>query len=91
MKVGVVRMHMDEFFVPMPMAVRLAWRVVRLMGVPMVLVVGVEVFVLQRFVGVPVLVPLGQMQPDTNGHGHRGDGQAGREVVPRSFQSRTFL
>ena len=63
MEVRVVRMPVDQAAVPMPMNVRLAWRVAGAVRVLMMLVVPMPVFMFHRLVKVLVLVPLGQMQP----------------------------
>lgn len=61
MEVRIVRMGMHHRFVTVPMTVRFAQRVVRKMDVLMVLIMGVQVFVLQRLVPVHVLVAFGQV------------------------------
>ena len=63
MEVRVVRMPVDQADVPMPMSVRLAWRVTVAVRVMMMLVVPMPVLMVHRLVNVLVLVPLGQMQP----------------------------
>ena len=68
MQVRVVRVPMHQALVAVPMAVRLARWIGFSMRVSVVLVVDVAMVVLQRPVNMLVLVPLGQMQPETNGH-----------------------
>ena len=67
-QVGRVCMAVDQRFVPVPMAVRLAAWIVGTMRVLVVLVVDVQMLVLHRLVDVGVLVPLTQVQPNTDGH-----------------------
>ena len=50
--VRVMGMRMDQFLVSMPVRVRLAGRIVRPMGVLVMLVVVVKMFVFHRFVPV---------------------------------------
>ena len=63
MQVGVMRVAMDERHVPMPGRVRFAGRHARPMLVLMVLVMNVAMFVLQRLVGVLMLVLFGEVEP----------------------------
>lgn len=51
-----------------PMAVGFAGRIVRTMGVLMVFIVIMKMFMLHRFVAVPVLVMFCQMQPNAGCH-----------------------
>jgi hypothetical protein len=68
MKVRVVRVGMLERLVAVPVAVRLAGWIIWAVLMPVVRVVNVPVRVLHRPVAVPVLVTLGEVQPDANGH-----------------------
>ena len=63
MKIGIMRVTVDERLVAVPMAVRFAWRVVRPMRVLMVLVMLMPVFMLDRLVAMLMLMAFGQMQP----------------------------
>lgn len=54
--------------VAVPMSVGLARRIVRPMGVPVVLVMDVPVLVLERLVDVFVVVLLREVQIDAQGH-----------------------
>lgn len=63
MQIGIMRMAMHERLVPVPMAVRLAGRIVRCMRVLMVLVMRMPVLVLHRIVHVLMFVTLSQMHP----------------------------
>ncbi len=60
-QVGIVRVLVPQRFVAMPVRVRLAYGTIVL--VLMMLVMDVAVLVLQRFMLVPMGVPLGQMEP----------------------------
>jgi hypothetical protein len=68
MQVRVVRMSMGQRRMPVPMAVRLAGRVVRPMHVLMMRIVMVEVLVLRCRVRVLVLVTFGQVKPHARRH-----------------------
>ena len=61
-------MLVHETFVAIRMAVRFARRIIRLVGVLMVLVMDVQVLVLERFVNVFVLVALDEMQVEADRH-----------------------
>ncbi len=50
--VGIVRMRMSQLLVPMGMGVRLTWRVTRRVRMLVVFVVGMQMFMLHRLVGV---------------------------------------
>ena len=82
MEVGIMRMAMHERLVNVPMRVRLV-PVPFVVRVPMVLVVDVRVRVLEEFVGVLVLVPLGDVQPYAERHEHAGGGELPRHVFAR--------
>ena len=66
MQVGIVRVLVNDRKVHMAVRVRLANRVTGPVPMPMMLVVHVAMFVIERFVSVLVLMPLGevQIQPD---------------------------
>ena len=68
MDVRVMRMRVNEFFVAMSVRVRLAGRVVRVVGVLMVLVMGVQMLMFHRLMLMDVLVAFGQVQPDAESH-----------------------
>ncbi len=77
-QVRVVGVAVDQPLVPMAVAVRLTRRVARRMRVTMVrVVVRVTVLVLQRLVGVVVLVPLGEVEPEADSHQAAGGHEAG--------------
>lgn len=69
--VGVVRMAVHQRLVPMPVGVRLTYRVLRVVRVPVVLVVHVQVLVLHPLVVMLVLVALGDVQPNAHRHERR--------------------
>ena len=60
---------------PVRVGVRLACRVARRVAVAMMLVVDVAMLVVERLVAMLVLVPLGEMQRDTDRHQHAGDAE----------------
>jgi hypothetical protein len=62
--VGHVRMRVGQGAMPMPVGVRLARWIVRLMGVLVMRIVHVRVRMIERLVGVTVLMMLGDVQPD---------------------------
>ena len=68
MNVWVMRVDVHQRLVPMRVRVRLARRIIRNVQVPMVLVVRMEMFMLQRLVYMLVLVTLRQMQPHAERH-----------------------
>jgi hypothetical protein len=81
MQVRIMRMPVQQGIVAMPMRMRLvrlqAWDVQTWrMLVLVVPVVDVPVFVLQRIMGVVMVMPLGQMQPQAECH------QAARDHQP---------
>jgi hypothetical protein len=63
MQVGIVRVTVHQALVAVRMAVRLAAVPGEVMFVLMVLIMHVDMSVLDRLVDVPVLVPLGDMEP----------------------------
>jgi hypothetical protein len=85
--VGVVWMPVTEPLVGMPMRVRHARRCPGVVLVPMVLVVLVPVFVLERLVHVFVIVALAHVEPDPNRHERRRQQQAGRDGIAEGDDS----
>ena len=65
-------MGVREGLVLVPVRVGLAGRVRRAVRVPMVLVVRMTVRVDHPLVTMLMLMPLGQVQPDADGHEHAG-------------------
>jgi len=57
---------------PVPMRMRLAWRIVRPVLMMMVVVEAMPVLVFHGLVNVLMLMPFGQMQPETESHQHPG-------------------
>jgi hypothetical protein len=68
MKIGVMRMPVNKRRMPVPMGVRLAGRHAGRMVVLMMVVVPVAVFMLHRLMGMFVLMPFREMQPQTKPH-----------------------
>ena len=73
MEVRIVRMPVPEPVMPMPVRMRLGRRL--FVDVLMMLVVDMPVFVLDRLVGMVVLVAFGQMQPEAERHKRPGEDQ----------------
>lgn len=73
MHIRYMTMLVHERLVTVPMGVRLARRIIRPMGVPMVLIVHMRMGMLQRLVDVFVGMVLGEVQPDTEAHKQAGD------------------
>lgn len=71
--VGVVRMVVRHRFVPMRVRVADIRGNRRRMRVPVMFVMRVFVLVLQRLVGMHMLVPLREVQPHARGHQGTGD------------------
>jgi len=65
-----------------PMGMRFARRVVRLLIVPVMRVVSVWVFMRQWHVGVEMPVSLGEMEPDTDRHEATGHDQWQSDRLP---------
>ena len=70
MEVWEVGMGMEHRRVPMPVRVRLAFRIAWRMLVLMVLIVHVRMFVLHRLVTVQMGVALDEMQIEAHAHQH---------------------
>ena len=68
MNVREMRMSMGDRQMAVPVLVRLAPIPIRTVLMLVVLVVHVAMAVFPRLMGMPVLVALGQVQPDANGH-----------------------
>ena len=83
MQVRIVRMLVHDRRVPMPVRVRFARRVPGRMVMPMVLVMGMPVFMLRGRVGVLVLMPLGQMQEEPDRHERGGERELHRHRLRR--------
>jgi hypothetical protein len=72
MSIRVMRVRMLKTIVPMRMRMRLTDLIARFVLVLVMFVVNMPVIVLHRFVGVGMLVTLGEMKP--NSYGHEGGG-----------------
>ena len=82
--VGVVRVDVRHRLMPMAMGVRLARWIVRAMRMLVVSVVPGGMGMLQRLVGVWMLMPLGEMQPESQAHQERGEDERRRYgLTPR--------
>ena len=77
MQIGKMGVPMRERLMSVPMAVRLACRIVRPVFVLMMLVMRMPVFMLQRLVRMVMVVAFGQMYPQSGRHetarGHQPD------------------
>ena len=79
--VGIMGMDVSQPLVPVRVGVGLSGWILRPVLVPVVLIVHVGMAVLQRFVLVTVLVPLAQVQPESQRHeGGRGKKQGARRL-----------
>ena len=83
MNVRVMWVRVDEFLVTMRVRVRFTGRVVRAVGVLVMLVVCVQVLVFHRLVTVFVPVMFRQVQPDAERHEHCGSNETNRQSVPQ--------
>ena len=68
MQVGIMRVTVYERFVPVPMAMGLAGRILRPVRMLMVLVMRVTMLMRHRFVSMLMLVAFREMQPQTDSH-----------------------
>ena len=73
-----MRVLVRHGLVSMPMAVRFLAIPSKVMRMLVVLVMSVRMRVLQRFVGVFMVMPFTQMQPDTQAHQGTGQPKQGR-------------
>lgn len=78
MNIGIVRVLMGQWRMPMKMAVRLLSVPGEIMLMLMVLIVAMGMRVFQCIVQVFVLVPLSEMEPHTQRH--QGGGQPEQDV-----------
>ena len=79
MYVGHVRVRMRQRRVFVGMGMWFTRRIIRPMGVGVVLVVNMRMGMRHRLVGMCVLVMLAQMQPDARGHQQSGNRELGRQ------------
>lgn len=73
-----MRVPMRQRRMPVPVGVRLTGLHTRFVLMAVVFVVAVPMLVLHRLMGMGVLVPLGQMQPEADRHQAPGDHQLHR-------------
>jgi len=90
-RVGIVRMAVDQAGVDMPVHVRLADQIAKIVTVLVVIIMNMGVLTLQRFVDMVVVVPLYQMQIQADHHqpGREGQGAVtfdrhGFDFVPQA-------
>ena len=79
--VGVVRVRMNHWLVPVRVAVRLVRRFGGVVDVLVMFVVGMKMVVLHRLMAMLVLVPFRQVKPHTSTHENGGDAEADCEFV----------
>jgi len=79
-KIGVVRVHVPHRLMPVHVGVRLHDRPI--VGMPVVLVVDMSMFVFERVVLMLMIVPLGEVQVEANGHQRTCKHELQRERVP---------
>ena len=79
--VGVMWVRMKRGLVPVRMAMMFAGRVIRTVGVLVMVIVGVEVFMLHRFVLMIVFMAFGQVQPNSRCHEDGGETEADGQRV----------
>jgi len=80
-QVGIVRVAVHQARVAMGVAVRLAAVKTEIVFVLMMLIVHVDMGMLERPVDVPVLVPLGDMEPYAERHQRRSDPEQRRGLL----------
>ena len=66
--IGEMRVPVREAGMPVPVRMRLCSAPIKFVRVPMVFVMRMAVFMLNRFVGMGVLVSFGHMKPDADSH-----------------------
>ncbi len=81
-EIGVVRMPMHHGRVRVPVRVRLPLRRARFVRVPVVGVMPMAVLVRHLLVGVQVIVPLRQVEPQAERHQSAGEDEARRAKQP---------
>ena len=81
MQVGIVRVAVHQAPVAVRMTVGLAVVQTEIVFVLMMLIVHVDMGMLNRSVDVPVLVPLGDMEPYAERHQGRGDPEQRRGLL----------
>ena len=86
MEIGIVRMPVHYRFMPVPVIVRLARRIVRPVHMMMVLVMRMTMLMFHRSVRMLVLVTFGQMQPQANRHERTSHHQPNRQRLVEHCQ-----
>jgi len=81
MDVGVMRVRMNQWLMPMWVAVRLSERVRRGVGVLVMVVMRVQMLMLHGFVVMLVVVTVGEIQPQAQRHKNGGDSEADGDFV----------
>ena len=81
MHIGHVRVCVGQRFVLVRVGVGLARRILRALGVAVMLVVAVGMGVHHAPMGMRVRVPLGQVQPNADGHEHSGGDELHRQQL----------
>ena len=82
MSIRKVRMRVSYGLVPMPMAMRGAWRHRHVVLMLVMLIMGVFMLVADHFVGMLMLMTFGQMQPYPDGHQDRRNAERHCDLVP---------
>jgi hypothetical protein len=89
MHVGHVRVCVRQRFVLVRMGVGLARRILQTVGVAVMLVVTVSMSVHHAAMGMGVRVPLGEVQPNADGHQHSGGEELHRQwLLERDHRGR---
>jgi hypothetical protein len=72
MHVGHMRVRVSQCAMPVPVSVRFTRRIARFMHVLVMGIVHVRMRVIERFVGVIMLMMFGDVQPDAQAHERAG-------------------
>jgi hypothetical protein len=81
MDIGIMRVRVSQFIVLMHMGMWFARRVGRLVLMPVVLVVAVQMLVRHRLMPVPMSVAFGEVEPHANNHQASGDPEKQRWLL----------
>ena len=73
MQIGVVRMPMHQRLMPVPMAMRFAWRCARPVHVLMMVIMRMSMRVFEWTMCMLVHVLFGEVQPNADDHQHSSD------------------
>lgn len=77
-----------QILVSVGVRMRFSEWIIRSVSMSVMFVVRMEMVVLQRLVSMLVLVPFGQMQPDTGGHEHGGNEKSHAKQIAQDGDSR---